>query len=133
VVQRSVADYTRRSAPSKYHDVLIPDFSLGAKRPVLDRGYLLALHDPRVKLIKSRLISISSPSQVTIAEDGSYPIDVIVLGNGFRSQELLMPMEIVGIGDNELPKLWQSGVNYAAAAHMGSVYTLTNPLLLLYS
>ena len=119
----------RRSAPSKYHDVLIPDFDLGAKRPVLDHGYLLALHDPRVKLIKSRLISISSPSQVTTGEDGSYPIDVIVLGNGFRSQELLTPMEIVGIGDNELPKLWKSGVNYAAA-HMGSVYPLTKALLL---
>ena len=118
MVQRSVADYMHRTAPPKYHDILIPDYDLGAKQPVLDHGYLATLHDPRVTLVKSRSISVSGPFEVTTGDCEIFPVDVIILGNGFRSKELLEPMEIRGVGDNELPKLWQTDGNHASA-HMG--------------
>lgn len=118
MAQSSVANYMRRTAPPEYHSILIPDFDLGAKRPVLDHGYLAALHDPKMTLVESPFISISGPSEITTGDGRVFPVDVIVLGNGFRSQELLTPMKIHGIGNSELPKIWQSEGNYASA-HMG--------------
>jgi cation diffusion facilitator CzcD-associated flavoprotein CzcO len=123
-LQKSLEDYIRRTAPEEYHDILIPDFDFGAKRPVLDHGYLSALHDPRVKLLQSPSLAVVGTREIQ-AEDGeTFQADVIILANGFKTQDLLTPMTIVGQNGVELPKLWHQEGNFASA-YMGYVYTTT--------
>ncbi|KAK4194381.1 hypothetical protein QBC40DRAFT_319904 [Triangularia verruculosa] len=132
-LQKSLENYMRRTAPSKYHDILIPDFDFGAKRPVLDHGYLSTLHDPRVKLLRSPSLAVAGPREIQ-AEDGeTFQADVIILANGFKTQELLTPMTIRGQNGAELPKLWRQRGSFASA-YMGvcvpefpNLFFLTGP------
>ena len=123
-LQKPLESYIRRTAPSEYHDILIPDFDFGAKRPVLDHGYLSSLHDPRVKLLRSPSLAVVGTREIQ-AEDGeTFQADVVILANGFKTQELLTPMTITGQYGAELPKLWRQEGNFASA-YMGYVQTTT--------
>jgi len=121
-VQKSLEDYIRCTAPSEYHDILIPDFDFGAKRPVLDHGYLSALHDPRVKLLRSPSLAVVGPRELQVEDGETFQADVVILANGFKTQELLTPMTIMGQNEAELPKLWRQEGNFASA-YMGYVHT----------
>lgn len=119
-IQRSIDSYMRRTAPLKYHDILIPDFDFGAKRPVLDHGYLNALHSPRMKLLRSGSLVAIGPREIQADGAQILQADAIILANGFKTQELLAPMVITGHDGEELPKLWQRDGNFASA-YMGYV------------
>jgi hypothetical protein len=64
----------RKTAPAKFHSILIPSFPFGAKRPVMDNGYLRSLRESRV-LVSTYSDNISA--------------DIIILANGFETQQLL--------------------------------------------
>lgn len=55
-----------------------------------------------------------------LADDNGtvYPADIIVLANGFKTQQLLMPMKITGLGGVEIGELWE---NTGTSAYMGYV------------
>ncbi|KAL2193553.1 hypothetical protein P885DRAFT_45032 [Corynascus similis CBS 632.67] len=132
-LQKHLEDYIRRTAPSEYHDILIPDFDFGVKRPVLDHGYLSTLHDPRVKLLRSPSLEVIGPREIQAQDGETFQADVIILANGFKTQELLTPMTIVGQNGTELPKLWHQRGNFASA-YMGvcvpdfpNLFLLTGP------
>ncbi|KAL2121226.1 hypothetical protein VTJ04DRAFT_5253 [Mycothermus thermophilus] len=117
-VQKSLENYMRRTAPSEYHNILIPDFDFGAKRPVLDHGYLGVLHDQRVKLLQSPSLTVVGPREIQ-AEDGeTFPADVIILANGFKTQQLLTSMAITGRNGTELPEIWRQEGHFSSA-YMG--------------
>lgn len=117
-LQKHLEAYMRRTAPSEYHDILIPDFEFGAKRPVLDHGYLSALHDPRVKLLRSPSLAVVGPREIQAENGETFEADVIILANGFKTQELLTPMTIMGQNGAELPNLWRQDGSFASA-YMG--------------
>lgn len=122
-VQKSLENYMRRTAPSEYHNILIPDFDFGAKRPVLDHGYLGVLHDQRVKLLQSPSLTVVGPREIQ-AEDGeTFPADVIILANGFKTQQLLTSMAITGRNGTELPEIWRQEGHFSSA-YMGYVLTI---------
>jgi cation diffusion facilitator CzcD-associated flavoprotein CzcO len=121
-LQKSLEDYIRRTAPSEYHDILIPDFDFGMKRPVLDHGYLSALRDPRAKLLRSPSLEVVGPREIRAQDGETFEADVVILANGFKTQELLTPMTITGLNGTEIPKLWHQEENYASA-YMGYVHT----------
>ncbi|KAH7231680.1 uncharacterized protein BKA55DRAFT_524457, partial [Fusarium redolens] len=132
-IQTSLANYIRRSTPQKYHHMLIPTFDFGAKRPVLDHGYLQSLHDPRVKLISTPSLSVVAPRELQSNNGDIFPADVLILANGFETQQLLTPMKITGLRGAELPALWQQSEKYASA-YMGvcvsgfpNLFLLTGP------
>jgi cation diffusion facilitator CzcD-associated flavoprotein CzcO len=117
-LQNMITDYMQRTAPASYHSILIPTFPFGAKRPVMDHGYLESLHDERVTLVKSRSIEIISPKEARLENGQTFTVDVIVLANGFETQQLLTPMSIKGIDAAHLPGIWQQD-GQAASAYMG--------------
>ncbi|KAI8689141.1 hypothetical protein NCS55_00170200 [Fusarium keratoplasticum] len=132
-VQTSLTNYIRRSAPQKYHHMLIPCFDFGAKRPVLDHGCLQSLHDPRVTLVSTRSLSVVGPRELQSNNGDIFPADVLILANGFETQQLLTPMNITGLRGVELPALWQQSEKYASA-YMGicisgfpNLFVLTGP------
>lgn len=110
----------RRTAPSKYHDILIPDFAFGAKRPILDHGYLEVLHKPNVSIVESKALTIIGPHDVRTDSGETVRADIIVLANGFKTQELLTPMIIKGRHGAILPEIWQKPGRFASA-YMGYV------------
>jgi cation diffusion facilitator CzcD-associated flavoprotein CzcO len=108
--------------------MLIPTFDFGAKRPVLDHGYLQSLHDPRVKLISTPSLSVVAPRELQSNNGDIFPADVLILANGFETQQLLTPMKITGLRGAELPALWQQSEKYASA-YMGYVKHSKGPSL----
>jgi cation diffusion facilitator CzcD-associated flavoprotein CzcO len=111
----------QQTAPSRYHDLLIPTFPFGAKRPVLDHGYLAGLHDPRVTLARAKKLRVSGPFLLTATDtenDEDIPADIIILANGFKTQSLLAPMRIEGRDGAILADFWH-GDGQWPAAYMG--------------
>src|SRR5690349_21313116 len=55
IKRRKVEEYMRKTAPEKYHDVLIPDFEVGCKRRIFDTNYLKSLHAENITLTHERV------------------------------------------------------------------------------
>jgi cyclohexanone monooxygenase len=83
--QRHVrAEMERRLAGSEeLQDALIPDFPFGCRRPTPGVGYLEALTDPKVQIVRGAEIAQVTPEQVVLDDGRSYTVDVIVCATGF--------------------------------------------------
>lgn len=88
----------------------------------MDHGYLEALHDVRMKLFKSHALEVIAPDRIRVGSGEQLPANVIILANGFETQQIV-PMTIQGVYGARLPDLWQQG-SQAAAAYMGYVAVL---------
>ena len=130
-LRRSTTEATRShmiaTASPRYRDILVPNYDFGAKRPVMDHGYLAATNDPNFRLIKcDGLKSVSEDGKVLVDSTGeAHEVDIVILAHGYKSQELLTPMEIFGRNGTELRALWQE--KGGARAYMGYVLTLQSP------
>jgi cation diffusion facilitator CzcD-associated flavoprotein CzcO len=118
VIQMHLASYMRRQSPPGYHDVLIPDYDFGAKRPVMDHGYLSALHEPRLTLIRSRSLTVLGPRGVECDNGQLLEADAIILANGFKTQGFLAPVRVIGEEGQELHQVWNQNGNFPSA-YMG--------------
>lgn len=96
--------YMRRTAPAKYHDMLIPEFEIGCKRRIFDSGYLKSLHEENLTLTNSPIEEVTEKGVRT--RDGLVEADVVVLANGFTTNELLAGIDIVGRGGKTIPEHW---------------------------
>jgi cation diffusion facilitator CzcD-associated flavoprotein CzcO len=114
------SDYTRRTALFEYHSILIPSYWFGAKRPILDHGYLVSLHNPKVNLVKCKSLKIVGQNQLADGNGTVYAADLIILANGLKSQQLLTPMTITGSNGVDLRELWENGEG-GTSAYMGYV------------
>jgi cation diffusion facilitator CzcD-associated flavoprotein CzcO len=117
-LEASLSAYIRRTAPPQYHSDLIPSYSFSAKRPILDHGYLACLSSPKVNLVKSKSTTVVGGNRLADDNGNVYPADIIILANGFKTQQLLMPMKITGLDGVELRELWE---NTGTSAYMGYV------------
>lgn len=97
--------YMRRTAPEKYHDMLIPDWELGCKRRIFDSGYLKSLHAENLTLTNSPIQEITENGVRT--EEGFVEADVIILANGFATNQFLSAIDIRGRGGETLPEHWE--------------------------
>ncbi|KFY45041.1 hypothetical protein V494_01170 [Pseudogymnoascus sp. VKM F-4513 (FW-928)] len=127
----SLSAYIRRTAPPQYHSDLIPSYSFGTKRPILDHGYLACLSSPKVNLVKSKSTTVVGGNRLADDNGNGYPADIIILANGYKTQQLLMPMKITGLDGVELRELWE---NTGTSAYMGvmvpgfpNLFLLTGP------
>ncbi|KAK9474437.1 uncharacterized protein V1510DRAFT_292765 [Dipodascopsis tothii] len=105
VVREGAIDYMKRSSPKKYHDILIPKFDIGCKRRLFDPGYLAALHWPNIELTADPITEIYETGIRTAQRD--YEVDEIVLATGFKTQEFLCPMEVIGKDGKSLNQHWK--------------------------
>ncbi|KAL9101023.1 MAG: hypothetical protein Q9163_003665 [Psora crenata] len=118
-LEDAVKTYMTNTAAKRYHDILIPKYPFGAKRPVMDHGYLQATNLPNFELIKGDGISAIGEDghSVVDTQGGRHEVDTIVLANGYKTQELLTPMRIIGRNGWDLRQHWnESG---GARAYMG--------------
>ena len=95
----------RSTAPSKYHDILIPDFPLGCKRRIFDPGYLESLHSDNVELSTERILEFYETGLRT--DKRKIEADTVILSTGFKIQEFLSPVQIVGRDNISLNDHWK--------------------------
>jgi len=84
--QRNAENYIKSLAPAEYHDLLIPKYEMGCKRPVFNTGYLQCLHNPKVKLLPHEA-SITTDS--VICQGETFPVDVIILATGYITNKAI--------------------------------------------
>jgi cation diffusion facilitator CzcD-associated flavoprotein CzcO len=94
---------------------LIPDFSVGCKRILLDDNYLDAIQKENVKMIQESVSSINDNSIITDAGNQYNDIDVVIFATGFDSTSFLAPIKITGVDNIDLHEQW----NGCPAAYFG--------------
>ena len=115
--EREAKEYMLSNTPTKYLDMIMPKFSLGVKRRVFDTGYLQALH-------KANLILSDTPIKKVVTgglqlETGEIVKgDILVHCNGFKAQDFLVPMEIIGDKGQNLHDRWRT--QGGARAYLGT-------------
>jgi cation diffusion facilitator CzcD-associated flavoprotein CzcO len=91
-----------------------PDYTFGCKRVLFSSAYLPALQRPNVELVTEAIERVTPQGLVT--SDGTlHEVDCIVWGTGFKTNDFMFPMRIVGSSGGELSDAWAHG----AHAHLG--------------
>ncbi|CEJ55698.1 hypothetical protein PMG11_01938 [Penicillium brasilianum] len=121
--------YIENDAPSKYREILKPNYEPGCKRRVNTATYLASLHSPQMCLTKDRVVKIGPDHVVTEAGD-RYPADAIIYATGFLTQKWLHPIEVKGVGERDLHQIWEA--SGGAEAYKGTVVTGFPNFFILY-
>jgi cation diffusion facilitator CzcD-associated flavoprotein CzcO/acetyl esterase/lipase len=89
---------------------LTPGDVIGCKRVLISGDYYSTLERPDVELVTEGVRELTQTG--VVAGDGSErEADVIVLSTGFESTQFLAPMEIRGLGGNDLNETWGTDAN----------------------
>lgn len=126
--------YLRKTVPKEYHEILTPDYEVFCKRRIIDDGWFESLALPNVELSSQPLTSIQ-PRSVTLGpgryyppmsktdssaptEPRTVPADVIIMANGFETNQWLHPLDVSGRNGRSLYKEWDS--RGGAQAYLGT-------------
>lgn len=118
-IANDLRKYITSTASPDFHDILIPAYDFGAKRPVMDHGYLASTFRDNFDLVKcDGLVRVEDDSRTIIDAAGhSHYTDIVVLANGFATQDLLTPMIVRGRNGASLQEEWHS--KGGSEAYMG--------------
>jgi 4-hydroxyacetophenone monooxygenase len=87
-------------------DKVVPDYPATGKRTLQDNGsWLATLKRPNVTLVRSGVTRLE-PNGVVDADGVKHEADVVVWATGFRVNDVLFPMRIVGRGGGDLRERW---------------------------
>lgn len=104
--RKAAESYMRNMAPAKYHDLLLPDFDIGCKRRIFDSGYLQSLHADNLTLTNDPALEILQDGVRT--KDKTIPADVIILANGYVTNQFLGNMEVIGRRGGTIGQHWDN-------------------------
>ena len=106
----AVRSFMESIAAPQYHSILIPKYDFGAKRPVVDHGYLAATNRENFAFVKcDGFRAVQGNGRVVVDSLGNeHEPDIIIMANGFNTQVLLTPLAIAGEGGQDLRTLWRS-------------------------
>jgi cation diffusion facilitator CzcD-associated flavoprotein CzcO len=91
-----------------------PDYELGCKRILASSEYYDTLNRPNTEVVTEGIAKLTADGLFT--EDGvHHAVDTIIWATGFRSQEFVAPMRVVGRSGEDLDEVWRGG----ARAHLG--------------
>lgn len=126
--------YLRKKVPAKYHEILTPDYEVFCKRRVVDEGWFDSLQNPNVELTTLPLTAVQTRS-VTLGpgrhypplsktdskaptEARSIPADVIIMANGYETNQWLHPLDVTGRNGRSLYQTWDE--RGGAQAYLGA-------------
>ena len=104
-----------------------PDYTFGCKRVLFSSSYLPTLQRPNVELVTDAIARIT-PAGVVTAGGAEHAVDCIVYGTGFRTNDFMLPMEIVAGDGRRLRDAWADGPR----AHLGITVPGFPSLFLMY-
>ncbi|MGI8329809.1 flavin-containing monooxygenase [Actinomadura scrupuli] len=93
---------------------LTPRYEPGCKRILTSSDYYTALNRPNVQVVDQPITEVT-PDGLRTADGEHLPADTIIWATGFRSQDFLAPMRLVGRHGLELDAAWKDG----ARAYLG--------------
>ncbi|KAJ7255837.1 hypothetical protein B0H12DRAFT_1218728 [Mycena haematopus] len=100
-----LTNYIKFAAPKEYHESLIPDYTPGCKRLLLDTNFLQSLHRPNIELNFDGIQSIYEDGIVT-KKGEQLPFDVMIFATGFTADEY--PIKVVGEAGNTVQEYYVS-------------------------
>ncbi|KAL6246900.1 hypothetical protein RBB50_006207 [Rhinocladiella similis] len=126
--------YLRSIVPEEYHEIMTPDYEVFCKRRVVDEGWFKCLQEPNVEITSLPITSIH-PRSVTLGPGRYYPpmsktdskvpteartvpADVIIMANGYETNQWLHPLDVTGRDGRSLYKTWAD--RGGAQAYMGT-------------
>ncbi len=96
---------------------LRPNYRAGCKRLVMSEGFYDAIQRPNAKLVSAGIERIER-SGVRDREGVLHDLDVLVLATGFRVDQFMRPMEVVGRGGITLEETWRDSATAYLAISM---------------
>ncbi|KAK1984190.1 hypothetical protein LZ30DRAFT_712130 [Colletotrichum cereale] len=105
-VRAKAERYMRETVAAKYHDKLIPDFEVGCKRRIFDAGYLRSLNSENLTLVDEPVQEIVPEGIRT--QNGVIEADVIVMANGFVTNNAVGGLDIIGREGETIDHHWES-------------------------
>lgn len=101
-IRRAIADPALRAK-------VAPDYRMGCKRILFSNDYYATLARPNVEVVTDAIERIEADAVVT--RDGvRHVVDAIVYGTGFRAQDPVAPVRIIGSGGLSLDDAWRDGL-----------------------
>ncbi len=95
-------------------EALTPDYPVGCKRPLISRNWLPALLRPNVSLVTEPITAITR-NGVQSADGEEHNVDTIIFGTGFKANEFLSTIDVIGRDGHRLHEDWKEG----AEAYLG--------------
>jgi cation diffusion facilitator CzcD-associated flavoprotein CzcO len=91
-----------------------PDYTFGCKRVLFSSHFLPALQRPNVELVTDAIVGVE-PSGIRTADGALREVDCLIWATGFRTNDFMLPMLIVGSDGLDLRDHWSGGPH----AHLG--------------
>jgi len=91
-----------------------PDYTFGCKRVLFASAFLPALQRANVELVPEAVTGMTREGVVT-ADGRRHAVDCVIWATGFKTNDFMFPMEVVGAGGRDLREEWAGG----AHAHLG--------------
>lgn len=85
---------------------VVPNYPPGAKRMVRDNGiWATTLKKPHVHLVGERIAAIT-PTGIRMEDGTEHEVDVLIYGTGYQASNFLTPMQVTGVGGQDLHEQW---------------------------
>ncbi|MBA55897.1 MAG: monooxygenase [Pseudomonadales bacterium] len=88
---------------------LTPDFPFGCKRFILSDGFYNAMQQPQTELVTDGIECIEA-NGVRTKDSTLHEVDVMVLATGFKAQNYVRPIKLVGENGITLDQYWADGL-----------------------
>ena len=131
---QKLLDYMRGKVPKEYHDILTPHDEVFCKRRVVDDGWFDSLNHPNVEITSQPLTKVndksvtlgpgryhpplSEESSTAPKDERTIPADVIIMANGYETNQWLHPLDVTGRDGRSLYKVWKE--RGGAQAYLGN-------------
>ena len=87
---------------------VVPDYPPLGKRLLQDNGsWLRCLSRDNVELVREPIVEVEE--HAIVVDGDRFEVDVIVLATGFRANDFLFPMEVLGRGGASIRETWATG------------------------
>ena len=112
VMREVLIDFVKTGLGPKqdYVPHCVPDFPVWGKRLIVDNGWYETLARDDVSLVADGIARITETGIETNSGD-HHSIDVLILATGFKSNEMLSPMQVLGLGGQDLATVWGDAAN----------------------
>jgi len=87
---------------------LTPDYQPGCKRLIFSGNFYEAIQKPNADLVTESIDRIEAGG-VRTTDGRLHELDVLILSTGFKADQFMRPMELVGEGGVTLGELWAQG------------------------
>ena len=101
----TLAHLENKVSDSVLREKLRPNYQAACKRLIMDDKYYDAIQHPDSELV-TETISAIEPAGVRTADGKLHELDVLVIATGFKADQFLRPIEVIGRNGKTLEEAW---------------------------